>query len=254
MKHVRYCSLGLGSPESALAAVDRRAAGDDPERPRHRQQGQFGSRQSDQLFTAQASTTAPATSTTCSTASATACRCCRPPTPASPRCRAWSTRPSRSPTRCCRRPPAIRPSRRLLRQQPSLATAANLVDGTDIVTGDVLTIAATGGGTATSITFGASESLAQLNTALAANNLTASLDSNNKLVFTTTNDVASSTVGAVALTGTGTATFGAGTAADCRSCLAGHSRQPGQPVQQHHHADYGNLSGFVLQRYQPAEW
>ena len=91
-------------------------------------------------------------------------------------------------------------------------TAANLVDGTDIVTGDVLTIAATGGGTATSITFGASESLAQLNTALAANNLTASLDSNNKLVFTTTNDAASSTVGAVALTGTGTATFGAGTA------------------------------------------
>ena len=43
------------------------------------------------FFTAQGSTTAPATSTTCSTASATACRCCRPPTPASPRCRSWST-------------------------------------------------------------------------------------------------------------------------------------------------------------------
>src|SRR6516225_362246 len=41
-------------------------------------------------------------------------------------------------------------------------TAANLVDGTDIKSGDVLAIAATGGGTATSITFGASESLAQL--------------------------------------------------------------------------------------------
>ena len=65
--------------------------------------------------------------------------------------------------------------------------------------GDVLAIAATGGGTATSITFGASESLDQLNTALAANNLTASLDSANKLVITTTNDAASSTIGAVTL-------------------------------------------------------
>jgi len=89
-------------------------------------------------------------------------------------------------------------------------TAANLVDGVSIKNGDTLAIAATGGGTATSITFGASESLAQLNTALAANNLTASLDSNNKLVITTTNDAASSTVGAVTFTGGGTtpAAFG----------------------------------------------
>src|SRR5437660_328571 len=55
--------------------------------------------------------------------------------------------------------------------------SANLVDGTIIKAGDVLTIASTGGGTATSITFGASESLDQLNVALAANNLSASLDS-----------------------------------------------------------------------------
>jgi flagellin-like hook-associated protein FlgL len=90
-------------------------------------------------------------------------------------------------------------------------TAANLVDGTTIKTGDVLAIAATGGGTATSITFGASESLDQLNAALAANNLTASLDSSNKLVITTTNDAASSTIGAVTYTNTGggTVTFGA---------------------------------------------
>ena len=59
----------------------------------------------------------------------------------------------------------------------AVGTAANLVDGTGIKSGDTLTIAATGGGTATSITFGASKSLAQLNTALAANNLSASLDS-----------------------------------------------------------------------------
>ena len=89
--------------------------------------------------------------------------------------------------------------------------AANLVDGTIIKSGDVLTIASTGGGVATSITFGASESLAQLNTALAANNLSASLDSANKLIITTTNDAASSTIGAVVYpgAGTGTLTFGA---------------------------------------------
>jgi flagellin-like hook-associated protein FlgL len=90
-------------------------------------------------------------------------------------------------------------------------TAANLVDGTIIKANDVLAIAATGGGTATSITFGASMSLDQLNTALAANNLSASLDSANKLVITTTNDAASSTIGAVTYTNTGggTVTFGA---------------------------------------------
>jgi flagellin len=79
----------------------------------------------------------------------------------------------------------------------TVGTVANLVDGTNIKSGDTLTIAATGGGTATSITFGASESLDQLNAALAANNVSASLNSAGKLVFTTTNDAASSTLGAV---------------------------------------------------------
>jgi flagellin-like hook-associated protein FlgL len=90
-------------------------------------------------------------------------------------------------------------------------TSANLVDGVTIKSGDVLAIAATGGGTATSITFGANESLAQLNAALAPNNLSASLDNSNKLVITTTNDAASSTIGAVTYTNTGggTVTFGA---------------------------------------------
>ena len=89
--------------------------------------------------------------------------------------------------------------------------SANLVDGTIIKAGDVLTIASTGGGVATNITFGASESLDQLNVALAANNLSASLDSANTLVITTTNDAASSTIGAVTYpgAGTGTLTFGA---------------------------------------------
>jgi len=90
-------------------------------------------------------------------------------------------------------------------------TAANLVDGVTIKAGDVLTIASTGGGTPTSITFGANESLDQLNAALAPNNLSAGLDANNKLVITTLNDAASKTVGAVAYTNTGggTVTFGA---------------------------------------------
>jgi flagellin-like hook-associated protein FlgL len=90
-------------------------------------------------------------------------------------------------------------------------TAANLVDGVTIKAGDVLTIAATGGGTPTSITFGANESLDQLNAALAPNNLSAGLDANNKLVITTLNDAASKTVGAITYTNTGggTVTFGA---------------------------------------------
>ncbi|MGA9088216.1 MAG: flagellin, partial [Bradyrhizobium sp.] len=96
---------------------------------------------------------------------------------------------------------------------PSGSTATNLVDGSAIKSGEVLSIAATGGGTATAFTFGATTSLATLNTALAANNLTASLDSSNDLVITTINDVASSTIGAISLTGTtGSATFGAATA------------------------------------------
>ena len=66
--------------------------------------------------------------------------------------------------------------------------------------GKTLTIAATDGGTATSITFGTSanqvSTLDQLNTALAANNLTASISSTGALTFTTTNDHAHATIGA----------------------------------------------------------
>jgi flagellin len=91
--------------------------------------------------------------------------------------------------------------------------AGNLVDGTLIKSGETLAIASTGGGVATSFTFGASTTLAELNTALAANNLSASLDSSNKLVITTTNDAASSTVGAITIGGTaGTLTLSAGAA------------------------------------------
>jgi flagellin len=95
---------------------------------------------------------------------------------------------------------------------PAGSTAANLVDGVAIKSGEVIAIAATTGIPAFSITLGASESLAQLNTSLAASNLTASLNSTNQLVITTTNDAASSTIGAVTLTTAGSATFAAAAA------------------------------------------
>src|SRR5882757_5961613 len=88
-------------------------------------------------------------------------------------------------------------------------TSTNLIDGTVLKSGDKLDIAASAGQPAFTITFGATESLASLNTSLAASNLSASLDTSNQLVITTTNDAQSSTIGAVTLTTTGTATFGA---------------------------------------------
>ncbi len=68
------------------------------------------------------------------------------------------------------------------------------------LSGKTLTIGATDGGTATNITFGTGagqvDTLDELNTALAANNLSASISSDGKLTFTTTNDHASATIGA----------------------------------------------------------
>ena len=87
-------------------------------------------------------------------------------------------------------------------------TAANLVDGTDIKSGETITVAALGNLSAVTVTFGASESLDQLNTALSAGGLTASLDSSNHLIISTSNDFASSTVGAITLGSAGTTTFG----------------------------------------------
>jgi flagellin-like hook-associated protein FlgL len=88
------------------------------------------------------------------------------------------------------------------------AVDTNLLGGTGIVAADTLLIAATGGGTATSITFGAAagqvSTLTQLNAALAANNLQASIDNaTGKISITTTNDAASSTIGAITGTAAG---------------------------------------------------
>ena len=81
-------------------------------------------------------------------------------------------------------------------------TAANLL-GTGLAQSDTLTITATGGGTATSITFGTGASevdtLTELNAALAGNNLQASVDdTTGKIAITTTNDKASATIGTIA--------------------------------------------------------
>jgi len=83
--------------------------------------------------------------------------------------------------------------------------ALGLSAGTTNVTppalsGQTLKIAATGGGTATSITFGTAagevSTLNELNTALASNNLQASIDTTGAVTITTTNNAASSTIGA----------------------------------------------------------
>ena len=67
--------------------------------------------------------------------------------------------------------------------------------------GETLTIGATGGGTATNITFGLGagqiSTLNELNNALAANNLQASVNTNGSINVVTSNDVASSTMGAI---------------------------------------------------------
>jgi flagellin-like hook-associated protein FlgL len=93
------------------------------------------------------------------------------------------------------------------------ASAANLVDGVGFKANQTLAIAASGELPAITVTFGATESLDQLNTSLAAGGLTASIDSSNHLVITTTNDYAGQTIGTITPGSTpGTTTFGAATA------------------------------------------
>jgi flagellin len=74
--------------------------------------------------------------------------------------------------------------------------------------GETLTIGATGGGTATNITFGTGagqvSTLNGLNSALAANNLQATIDSSTgKINIVTSNDAASSTIGTIGGTAAG---------------------------------------------------
>jgi flagellin len=79
----------------------------------------------------------------------------------------------------------------------------------DGLAGQTLSIGATGGGTATSITFGLGQgqvsNLNELNAALAPNNLQAAIDTTGHLSILTTNDAASSTVAALSGTAASTA-------------------------------------------------
>jgi flagellin len=81
----------------------------------------------------------------------------------------------------------------------------------DGLVGQTLSIGATGGGTATSITFGLGQgqvsNLNELNAALAPNNLQAGIDTTGHLSIVTTNDAASSTI--AALSGTAATVNGA---------------------------------------------
>ncbi len=90
------------------------------------------------------------------------------------------------------------------------ATADNLLGTGGTLSGETLDIAATGGGTATSITFGTGageiSTLNQLNAALAPNNLQASINSSGEINISTTNNAASATIGAIS----GTAVTAAG--------------------------------------------
>ena len=73
--------------------------------------------------------------------------------------------------------------------------------GAPALSGQTLTIGATGGGTATNITFGTSSgqisTLNQLNAALAANNLQASISTTGVINIVTSNDAASATIGTI---------------------------------------------------------
>ena len=98
-----------------------------------------------------------------------------------------------------------------------------------------MTIGATGGGTATSITFGAGvgqvSTLNQLNTALAANNLQATINTTGRSNITTSNDAASSTIGAFGGTAAAAASPFGGLIAQApgrRPQRASHARQSGQ--------------------------
>jgi flagellin-like hook-associated protein FlgL len=88
--------------------------------------------------------------------------------------------------------------------QLGFATATETANGaaaTGGLSGQILTIAATGGGQPTTITFGTTgtnvSTLNQLNAQLATNNLQATIDSTGVITITTSNNAASSTIGIV---------------------------------------------------------
>ncbi len=92
----------------------------------------------------------------------------------------------------------------------STAVAGSSIAASGSINNQTLTIGATGvGGVATTLTFGSAtgqiSTLTALNTTLAANNLQATIDATGKLTISTTNDAASSSLGALGGTAVSTA-------------------------------------------------
>src|SRR6185437_11572101 len=87
-------------------------------------------------------------------------------------------------------------------------TASGTAPGTSPISGLELKIGSTAGGTATDITFGTGAgqilTLNDLNNALAANNLQASIDTTGVITISTTNNAASATIGQISGSATGT--------------------------------------------------
>ena len=112
-----------------------------------------------------------------------------------------------------------------------LGTGVSQVRGTGASPLNTLTlsIGATGGGTATNVTFGGTgpghvNTLNDLNTALATNNLQATLAQDGTLTITTSNDAASATIGTIGGTaaGAGQLFFGKAGGAPVRRCQRQH--------------------------------
>ena len=144
----------------------------------------------------------------------------------------------------------------------ALGLAAGTTDVTPpALSGEVLTIGATvTGGTATSITFGTADgqvsTLNQLNTALAANDLQASIDSSGNLTITTSNNAASATIGTIG--GTAAASGAAFNGLTAAAPVADPNSQATRNslVAQYNQvlaADQHHGAGFLVQRHQPAE-
>ncbi len=135
--------------------------------------------------------------------------------------------------------------------------------GAGSISGKTLTFTSFNSGTAVNVTFGDGtggtvKTLDQLNTALQANNLTATVDTTGKLTISASNDYASSTLGGTnggaiggTLTSTLTFTTAAAPVADATSLIDPFG--PGIAVQQHPEPDHDHRAGCFVQRREPAE-
>ena len=138
-------------------------------------------------------------------------------------------------------------------------TAISVARDNQLSPGLTLTIGATGDGTATSITFGHGanqvDTLDELNAAISANNLQATIATNGAITITTSNDAASSTIGTIGGTaaGSGEAFNGVSVSAPVQDAAAQLTRAGlVSPVQRDHPPDRQRRPGCVVCRCEPA--